>query len=273
MQLHGIEHWYLVCSIFQVCSNYVSRCKKWPQLGVTSITSAYIGDSKKNLHILSALIFGRYHHPVEIYHFLQTMTLWQKLALSLDSLVLYRMITAILAFYVRYFTFPQIIKSNNVSLWTTIHERVMIIMFTLRNRLRQKFIFDSMANWKRQLERAVDGAPSQIPTRSSFWTPAPQFPSRSHNENTGSICDMCLSFICENTEFGIKIFEIDFVNEISWHLTFWPHPKVTSLTQGWKFHLHSVLLITLVNLICHVTMFNFLTPLAHWRPLVPPHAG
>ena len=42
-------------------------------------------------------------------------------------------------------------------------------MFTLRNRPRQKINFYSLA-WKRQLERTVDGAPSQIPTL-KFLTP------------------------------------------------------------------------------------------------------
>ena len=51
------------------------------------------------------------------------------------------------------------------------------------------------------------------------------------------------SFVRTHTKFGIKIFEIDMVTKILWYLTFWPHPKVTSLTLGWKFHLHSVLLV------------------------------
>ena len=47
-----------------------------------------------------------------------------------------------------------------------------------------------------------------------------------------------------------------------------PHPKVTSLTLGWKFYLHFVLLVIPVDLIYHMTMFekNMLTP---WAPPAP----
>ena len=34
-----------------------------------------------------------------------------------------------------------------------------------------------------------------------------------------------LSFVRTHTKFGIKIFEIDFVIEIKWYLTFWPLPR------------------------------------------------
>ena len=37
----------------------------------------------------------------------------------------------------------------------------------------------------------------------------------------------------------------------------WPHPKVTSLTLGWKFYLHFVQLVIPVDLIYHMTMFDF----------------
>ena len=42
-----------------------------------------------------------------------------------------------------------------------------------------------------------------------------------------------------------------------------PHPKVTSLTLGWNFYLHSVLLVIPVDLIYHMTMFEnfFFDPL------------
>ena len=66
-----------------------------------------------------------------------------------------------------------------------------------------------------------------------------------------------VSFICKlHTKFGIKIFEIDMLTEILWYMTFWPHPKVTSLTLGWKIYLHSVLLVIPVDLICHMTRFE-----------------
>ena len=49
-------------------------------------------------------------------------------------------------------------------------------------------------------------------------------------------------------------------------------PKVTRLTLGWKFYLHSVLLAILVDLICHMTMYeNLFWPPGHpQRPKVPP---
>ena len=50
----------------------------------------------------------------------------------------------------------------------------------------------------------------------------------------------------------------------------WPRPKVTSLTLGWKFYLHSVLLVIPVDLIDHMTMIekkNFF--LTHWAPPAP----
>ena len=34
-----------------------------------------------------------------------------------------------------------------------------------------------------------------------------------------------LSFVRGDTKFGLKIFEIDFVIQIKWYLTFWPLPK------------------------------------------------
>ena len=40
------------------------------------------------------------------------------------------------------------------------------------------------------------------------------------------IC-LYLSFVRTNTKFSIKIFEIDFVIEINWYLTFWPLPRAT----------------------------------------------
>ena len=36
---------------------------------------------------------------------------------------------------------------------------------------------------------------------------------------------MFLSFVRTHTKFGIKIFEIDFVIEIKWYLTFWPRGR------------------------------------------------
>ena len=107
-----------------------------------------------------------------------------------------------------------------------------------------------IANLK--LERAVDGAPSQIPKLKLFTPSTPQ----SHSWCMTLVTEWkfkskCFIFFVKiQTKFGMKIFEIDFVNEISLYLTFWPHPKVTSLTLGWKVYSHSVVLIITVNLIC-----------------------
>ena len=49
----------------------------------------------------------------------------------------------------------------------------------------------------------------------------------------------------------------------------WPHPKVTSLTLGWKFYLHSVLLVIPVDLIYHMTMFEKKKFLTLWAPPAP----
>ena len=107
-------------------------------------------------------------------------------------------------------------------------------------------------------------------------TPAPQSPTPwgMTQATEWKSCLICfVSFICEDThKVWYKIIKIDFVIEIKWYLTFWPHPKVTSLTLGWKLYLHSVLLVTPVDLICHMTMFEkkkFLTPWAPPAPLSP----
>ena len=84
---------------------------------------------------------------------------------------------------------------------------------------------------------------------------------------------LCI-FHCENTH------KVWYKNLWNWHgnrnlmiYDLWPYPKVTSLTLGWKFYLHSVLLVILVNLICHIIMFEnyFFWPPEHpQRPKVPP---
>ena len=49
----------------------------------------------------------------------------------------------------------------------------------------------------------------------------------------------------------------------------WPHPKVTSLTIGWKFYLHSVLFVIPVHLLYHMTMFEKNDPLGTPAPQSP----
>ena len=66
--------------------------------------------------------------------------------------------------------------------------------------------------------------------------PAPQSPTpgawpRRQNKNPVWYV-LYLSFVRTHIKFGIKIFEIDFVIDSNWYLTFWSHPKVTSLTLG-----------------------------------------
>ena len=55
------------------------------------------------------------------------------------------------------------------------------------------------------------------------------------------------------------------VTKITWYLTLWRHPKVTSLTLGWKFYLHSVLLVISVYLIQSMPRDHvwFFWPLGH----------
>ena len=83
-----------------------------------------------------------------------------------------------------------------------------------------------------------------------------------------------LSFVRTHTKFGIKIFEIDFVIEIKWYLTFWPHPKVTSLTLGWKFYCilfcSSSPSIWYATWPCLKKTFCFYPPGHHHLPKVPP---
>ena len=78
-----------------------------------------------------------------------------------------------------------------------------------------------------------------------------------------------VSFICESTH------KVWYKNLWNWHgnrnlmiFDLWPHPKVTSLILGYKFYLHSVLLVILVDLISHMTMFEKNDPWAPQRPKV-----
>ena len=64
------------------------------------------------------------------------------------------------------------------------------------------------------------------------WPPTPHGTPKSHpwawlsrpNENPVWYA-IYLSFVRRYTKFGLKIFEIDFVTQIYWYLTFWPLPK------------------------------------------------
>ena len=88
--------------------------------------------------------------------------------------------------------------------------------------------------------------PSQIPTLKFLTPPAPHSPIPNLWNWQGNQ--------------NLMIFDL------------WPHPKVTSLTLGWKFYLHSVLLVIPVYLIYHMTMFEkkiFLTPLGTPVPQSP----
>ena len=59
-----------------------------------------------------------------------------------------------------------------------------------------------------------------------FWplSPTPRaWPRRQNKKPVWYV--LYLSFVRTHTKFGIKIFEIDFVIEIKWYLTFWPLPR------------------------------------------------
>ena len=72
-------------------------------------------------------------------------------------------------------------------------------------------------------------------------------------------------YLWEHTQkFNINNWNWRMVTEIKLYLTFWHHPKVTSLTLGWNFYLHFVLLVIPVDLICHLTTFE-----NKWHPWAP----
>ena len=48
------------------------------------------------------------------------------------------------------------------------------------------------------------------------------------NLHSVALVDIIYKVLYKVTKFVIKIFAIDFVNEMSWYLTFWHHPEVTS---------------------------------------------
>ena len=58
-----------------------------------------------------------------------------------------------------------------------------------------------------KLERAVDGAPSQIPTLRFMTPPAPCSPTPGYDHSVQYV--FYLLFVRTHTKFGIKIFEID----------------------------------------------------------------
>ena len=76
------------------------------------------------------------------------------------------------------------------------------------------------------------------------WAPpVPQSPtpgawSRGQNENPFWYV-LYLSIVRTHTKFGIKIFEIDFVIEIKWYLTFWPLPRAPGGGAKKKLTLHA----------------------------------
>ena len=55
-------------------------------------------------------------------------------------------------------------------------------------------------------------------------SPTPGAWPRRRNENPVWYV-LYLSIVRRRTKFGLKIFEIDFVIEIKWYLTFWPLPR------------------------------------------------
>ena len=67
------------------------------------------------------------------------------------------------------------------------------------------------------------------PGHPSAPSPTPEAWPRWQNENLVWYI-LYLSFVRTHPKFGIKIFEIDFVIEIKWYLTFWPRPRAQG---GW----------------------------------------
>ena len=108
------------------------------------------------------------------------------------------------------------------------------------------------------------------------WTPGhpqcPKVPPLGHDP--GDRIKISFDMICifhlvrTHTKFGIKCLKLTGYPKFNdiWPLT---SPKVTSLTLGWKLYLHSVLLVILVDLICHMTMFEKNNFLITWAPLAP----
>ena len=126
---------------------------------------------------------------------------------------------------------------------------------------------------KLELEHAVDEAPSQIPMLKFLTPSAPQVPPLRHDTDNRmkTLFNMfCIFYLWEHSKSLVK-------NLWNWHgnrnlmiFDLLTHSKVTSLTLGWKFYLHSVLLIIPVDLICHMPIFDFFTPWAPQHPKVPP---
>ena len=113
-----------------------------------------------------------------------------------------------------------------------------------------------------KLECTIDWAPLQIPTLTFLTHPAPPSPTpgawtQQQNENYVQYI-FYLLFVRTHTKFGIKILELTWKSKFNY---IWPHPKVTILTLGWKFYLHSVRLVIPVNLMCHIRMFGKNDPL------------
>ena len=71
-------------------------------------------------------------------------------------------------------------------------------------------------------------------------TPVPQSPTPGawpRRQKKSCLIFLILSFVRTHTKFGIKIFEIDFVIEIKWYLTFWPLPRAPGGGAKRKFYI------------------------------------
>ena len=95
-------------------------------------------------------------------------------------------------------------------------------------------------------------------------TPAPKSPTLGH--------DQCDRMKIPPDMFCILTHRVWYKNLWNWHINrnlmifdLLTSPKVTSLTLGWKFYLHSAQLVIPVDLICHMTMFEkkFFWPRRH----------
>ena len=101
------------------------------------------------------------------------------------------------------------VKLANESNQRFCSQPLMYVYFTKLNKNMFKLMYTNNNN---KLERAVDGAPSQIPTLKFLTPPAPAVPTRGMTLATEwKFCSIrFLSFFVRtHTKFGINIFEID----------------------------------------------------------------
>ena len=152
-------------------------------------------------------------------------------------------------------------------LWSRYAHYLICIICAFMN-IKIKMLKNGGKSLQHKLERAVDVAPSQIPTL-KFLTPPPAPTSPTPGHDSGNrmkiMFNMFLSLLCENThkEFGIKIFEIDMLMIFD----------LLTSSQGHKFDPRIKMLLAFCSA-CHPRRFDM--PHDHvwkkntpWAPPVP----